>query len=77
MLDSVKGIYQKGIIKPLNKLDIEENQEVIITFMCSEKDEYLNREISSLAESGGAFDFLKAAEEDIYTDKDLKLTYHD
>jgi len=32
-------------------------------------------EIAKLAESGGAFDFLADAEEDIYSDEDLKVRY--
>lgn len=32
-------------------------------------------EIAKLAESGGAFDFLAEAEEDLYSDEDLKVHY--
>lgn len=32
-------------------------------------------EIQTLIENNPAFDFLKAAEEDIYSDADLKVTY--
>ena len=33
MLTSVKGVYKKGIIKPLEKVGIEGKSDVIITFL--------------------------------------------
>lgn len=52
-----------------------EPQEVIVTFLGTDKDELLHKEIYKIAETGGSFDFLNAPEEDIYSDNDLKVKY--
>ena len=49
-----------------------EKQEVIITFLCTIKNESLYQEIYKIAEKGGSFGFLNAPEEDICSDNDLK-----
>lgn len=38
MLTTIKGLYEKGIIKPLEKIDIKGKVEVIITFLDTSKD---------------------------------------
>ena len=50
-------------------------KRVVITFLGTSKDESLYQEIYKIAETGGSFDFLKAPEEDIYSDTDLKVKY--
>jgi len=37
MLTSVKGVYEKGRIKPLEKIGIEGRSDVIITFLGNKK----------------------------------------
>lgn len=71
---SVKGLFDGKTIKLLEKVDIKQKQEVIITFL-GRRDEAVHHEIYQIAETGGAFDFLNASEEDIYTDDDLKVKY--
>jgi len=72
---AIKGLFDGKRIKLLEKVDIKEPQEVIITFLGASKDKTLYGEIYKLAETGGAFDFLNAPEEDIYSDSDLKVKY--
>ncbi len=72
---SVKGIFDGKKVKLLEKVDINEPQDVIITFLGTSKDELLYQEIYKIAETGGSFDFLNAPEEDIYSDVDLKVKY--
>ena len=62
-------------IKLLEKINISEPQEVIITFLGTSKDESLHQEIYKIAETSGSFDFLNAPEEDIYSDDGLKVKY--
>ncbi|KKO20221.1 MAG: hypothetical protein DCC43_05900 [Candidatus Brocadia sp.] len=72
---SVKGIFDGKKVKFLEEVDINEPQEVIITFLGTSKDESLYQEIYKIAETSGSFDFLNAPEEDIYSDADLKVKY--
>lgn len=37
MLTTIKGIYENGIIKPLEKVDVKGKVEVIITFLNTAK----------------------------------------
>jgi predicted DNA-binding antitoxin AbrB/MazE fold protein len=37
MLTTIKGIYEDGIIKPLEKVDVKGKVEVIITFLNTAK----------------------------------------
>ena len=62
-------------IKLLEKINISEPQEVIVTFLGTDKDESLHQGIYKIAEAGGSLDFLNAPEEDIYSDDDLKVKY--
>jgi hypothetical protein len=70
---SVKGLYDGEKIKFLEKVGIDKPRKVIITFL--DEDIETSSEIYKLAEEGGAFDFLKEPEEDIYTDDKLKVKY--
>ena len=71
---SVKAIYDGKKLKLLDKVKVTRPHKVIITFL--EDDSYINPQvIYNAAEEGGAFDFLKEPEEDIYTDDDLKKRY--
>ncbi len=72
---SVKALFDGKKIKLLEKINISEPQEVIVTFLGTDKDELLHQEIYKIAETGGSFDFLNAPDEDIYSDNDLKVKY--
>jgi len=72
---AARGLFDGKNIKLLEKVDVKEPQEVIITFLGTIEDKALYRGIYSLAETGGSFDFLNAPEEDIYSNDDLKVKY--
>ena len=38
MLTTIKGIYEDGVIKPLEKIKVKDKTEVIITFLDSAKE---------------------------------------
>lgn len=67
---AVKGLFDGKNIQFLEKININHPQEVIITFLDTPETE-LYKTISKL----GSFDFLNAPDEDIYSDKDLKVKY--
>lgn len=72
---AVKGLFDGKRIQFLEKIEINEPQEVIITFLGSFESQELYQDIRTLAETGGAFDFLNNPEDDIYSDEDLKVKY--
>ena len=67
--------YKAIELKLLEKLIIHSPKKVIVTFLDSMEDEITSQEMHLINEKGGAFDFLKSKEEDIYSDKDLKVKY--
>lgn len=71
---SVKGIYDGEKIRLLDEVKIKTPQKVIVTFL-EETDDGIQKEIYTIAEKSGSFDFLKEPAEDIYTDQDLKVQY--
>lgn len=72
---AVRGLFDGKTIKLLEKVDVKEPQEVIITFLGAIRDKELYQGIYRIAERGGSFDFLNIPEEDIYSDDDLKVKY--
>ena len=72
---SVKGTFDGKKLKLSRQLRIRKTRKVIVTFLDEEEDELTGEELHMLTEKGGAFDFLKNKEEDIYTDKNLKVRY--
>jgi hypothetical protein len=72
---SVKAIYDGKNIKLLEKVELNKPAKVIVTFLDDEGADISNDEILYVAEKGGAFDFLNDPDEDIYSDKDLKVKY--
>ncbi len=66
-----KAIYKNGVIEPLEKIDLPENQEMIVHTSTNVQED-INAMILQLAEKGGSFDFLNDPEEDIYTKDDVK-----
>ncbi len=72
---AVRGLFDGKNIKLLEKVDVKEPQEVIITFLGTIEDKVLYRGIYKLAETSGSFEFLNAPEEDVYSNDDLKVKY--
>jgi hypothetical protein len=72
---SVKGTYDGKQLKLSEKIKIRSPKKVIVTFLDAVEDELSSEELHLLAQKGGAFDFLNDKEEDIYSDKDLKVVY--
>lgn len=71
---TVKGIYDGQEIKLLEEISINKPTKVLVTFLEDGfETEISDEDIRSLAEKGGAFDFLNDPEEDVYTDDDLKI----
>ena len=66
MLKTIRAIYEKGVLRPLSRLSLREKQEVEIAILeCGDK-EISPGNISRIAQTGGAFDFLSDPREDIY-----------
>lgn len=72
---SIKGTYDGKHLKLAEKIKIRSPKRVIITFLEDVEEELSSRELHMLTQKGGAFDFLNNKEEDVYTDKDLKVVY--
>ena len=72
---SVQGTFDGKKLKLNRELKIRSAKKVIVTFLDDADEDITNEELLMLADKGGAFDFLKNKEEDIYTDKDLKVKY--
>lgn len=72
---SIQGVYDGKKLKLIQEVKILFPRKVIVTFLDTVEDEITSEELNYLAEKGGAFDFLKKKEEDIYSDKDLKVKY--
>lgn len=72
---NIQGTYDGKKLILREKINISSPKKVIVTFIDFPEDEITSEELHLLAETGGAFDFLKNKEEDIYTDRDLKVKY--
>ena len=72
---SIQGIYDGKRLKLFQHIEISSPKKVIITFLDNIEDEITSNELHYLVEKGGAFEFLNREEEDIYSDKDLKVKY--
>jgi predicted DNA-binding antitoxin AbrB/MazE fold protein len=68
MLTSVKGIYENGVIKPLEDVHISGKSEVIITFLDS-----IEEKAANLAAAAGAWkDYdTDALKENIYSSRKI------
>jgi len=71
---SVHAIFDGKTLKILDNVKVDSPKKVIVTFL-DEDTELEGFEMNQIAQDGGAFDFLAAEEEDIYTDKHLKVKY--
>jgi predicted DNA-binding antitoxin AbrB/MazE fold protein len=67
MRRTVHVIYENGVLKPVEKVDIPEHRTFEILIL---DDELPLSLIARVAEQGGSYDFLKHAAEDIYTADD-------
>lgn len=72
---SIRAIYDGKSLKLLDKVDINEPKEVIITFLEPTDKDISTQEDIHVAEKGRAFDFLNNEAEEIYSDDDLKVKY--
>ena len=71
---SIRGIYDGKKLHLSDKVKVNSPRAVIVTFLDSEKDDLNSEALHLMAVQGGAFDFLKE-EEEVYSDKDLKVVY--
>ncbi len=71
---SIRGTYDGKQLKLSDKVNIRSPRKVIVTFLDEENEELGSDEMLLIAAQGGAFDFL-SEEEEIYSDKDLKVVY--
>lgn len=67
MPQTIEAIYENGVLKPLQKLDIPEHQRLEIFIL---EDDLPSSLIARVAEQGGSYDFLRHPDEDIYTTDD-------
>ena len=67
MPQSVQAIYEDGVLKPLEQLDIAEHQRLEILIL---EDDLPPSLIARVAEQGASYDFLLHPDEDIYTADD-------
>lgn len=66
-MSTVKAIYEDGVLKPLQRLDIPERQKVEIIILADDLPSSL---IAEIAEQSGSYTFLSHPGEDIYTIED-------
>jgi len=64
---TIQAIYEDGVLKPLRKLDLSEQQKVEILIL---EDDLLASRIAEVAGKAGSYNFLGRSGEDIYTAED-------
>ena len=74
---SVTGIYDGKKIRLFERIKIRSPRKVIVTFLDLDDDEMTSEELHFISDKGGAFNFLHAEREDIYTVNELKVKYND
>jgi predicted DNA-binding antitoxin AbrB/MazE fold protein len=67
MPQTIQAIYENGVLRPLQKLDIPERQRLEILIL---EDDLAPSLIAQAAEQAGSYDFLHHPDEDIYTMED-------
>mgnify|MGYP001559524798 CR=1 FL=1 len=72
---SVQGIFDGKKLRLLDHIKVRTPRKVIITFLDKIEDDLTSKELHYLADTGGAFTFLDNQEDDIYSDRDLKVKY--
>jgi predicted DNA-binding antitoxin AbrB/MazE fold protein len=64
---TIQAIYENGVLKPLRKLDLSEQQAVEILIL---EDDLPASRIAEVAGKAGSYNFLDRSGEDIYTAED-------
>jgi predicted DNA-binding antitoxin AbrB/MazE fold protein len=64
---TIQAIYEDGVLKPLRKLDLSEQQAVEILIL---EDDLPASRIAEVAGKAGSYNFLGGSGEDIYTAED-------
>jgi len=67
IMSTIQAIYENGVLKPLQRLDIPERQRVEIIILADDLPSSL---IAEIAEQSGSYTFLSQPGEDIYTIED-------
>jgi len=67
MIRKVKAIYEHGVLKLLERVDLPEHKKVTVVIV---EDDVPTEGTRELAVAGGAFDFLSSSGEDVYTLED-------
>ncbi|MBN2186876.1 MAG: antitoxin family protein [Dehalococcoidia bacterium] len=66
-MSTIQAIYENGVLKPLQKLDIPERQKVEIIILADDLPSSL---IAEVAEQSSSYTFLSYPGEDVYTGED-------
>jgi predicted DNA-binding antitoxin AbrB/MazE fold protein len=69
MPNSIKAIYEHGVLRPLEELDLGEQEQVEIMIL-KPGEEIPASALARLALAGKSFAFLEEPEEDVYTLED-------
>jgi predicted DNA-binding antitoxin AbrB/MazE fold protein len=69
MPNTIKAIYENGVLRPLSSLKLAEHEEVEIVIL-QEGDDIPSVAIARMAHAGKSFTFLADPAEDIYTPQD-------
>ena len=64
---TIQVIYENGVLKPLQKLDLLEQQRVEILILEDDLPPFL---IAQIAQQAGSYDFLQNPGEETYTSED-------
>ena len=64
---TIQAIYENGVLKPMNKLDLPEQQRVEILIL---EDDLPPSLITEVAHKAGSYNFLSRSGEGIYTTED-------
>lgn len=67
MVKKVRAVYDHGVLRLLEQVDLPEQREVTVVII---EDGVSGGELRELAAAGGAFDFLSAPQEDVYSRED-------
>ena len=69
MRRTVRAIFDHGVLRPLERIDLPEHGEVTLVIVDGD-DDIASDEAATVAAAGGAFDFLGDPAEDVYTRED-------
>lgn len=67
MPQMIQAIYENGVLKPLSRLDLPEQQRVEVLIL---EDDLPPSLIAEVADKAGSYNFLSRSGEDIYTAED-------